>query len=86
MDKKTYTPIEVATELKKSLYKMVKKALNSKDSYKEEAQAVVEDVLDPNYRADVNPSKIPSSKDGVLWKSKGVKKLKKFKKDLDDKK
>lgn len=84
--KKEYTPLEVAEELRKSLYKMVKKAYKqtngNKNNYKEDAQKVVRDVLDPNFIAEVNPENVPETKDHVLWKGKD-KDIKKAK--VDDK-
>ena len=86
MDKKLeYTSLEVVEELRKSLYKMAKKAFKNtsgnKKKYKVDAQKVVDDILDPNYIAQVKPDDIPQAKDGVLWKGKdkGIEKLKKFK-------
>ena len=78
MEKK-YTPHEVGHMLLKSLYKMVKKALDSK--VKEESQKIVQDIVDPNYVAEINPTEVPEAKQKVLWKKKdkGIEKLKKFK-------
>ena len=85
---KTYNKEEIATELSKSMYKAVKKALNRK---KKDTQLIVEDVLDPNYMAEVDPDEVPDSKNSVIIKnnthkllksdknlSKGIDKLKVF--------
>ena len=53
---KTYNKEEMAAKLFKSMYKAVKKALNNK---KDDVKEVVEDILDPNYVAEVDPDKIP---------------------------
>ena len=80
---KKYTDEEI-NDLKKALYKAVQKELaKGKTSV---AQEVVRDVLDPNYNAQVDPDKIPTSgKTSVINKAKsakshvkGVIKLKKF--------
>ncbi len=80
---KTYTEQEFQ-DLKKAIYKSILKSLQH--GKKDVAQEVVRDVLDPNYSAQVDPDKVPSSgKTGVVNKSKsaksqekGVSKLKKF--------
>lgn len=80
---KTYTEEEFET-LKKAIYKAVMKALEK--GPKSVASAVVRDVLDPNYTAQIDPDKIPASgKTSVVNKAKsaklqekGVVKLKKF--------
>jgi len=53
-------------DLVKSVYKSV---LNSMKQ-KKDAQKVVEDILDPNYTAEVDPDSIPPKKDAVLYKGK----------------
>lgn len=68
-----------ANILAKAMYKMMAKAIeeNKKD--------VVEDVLDPNFIAEVDPDAVPEQSSKVLWKkdkkSTGVKKLKSFMKE-----
>jgi hypothetical protein len=84
--KKEFTPQEVAEELRKSLYKMVSKSIRKSNKDKASAQKIVEDILDPNYVAEVNPEEVPDEKDGVLWKKKNsIDKLKKFKKNKIEK-
>ncbi len=70
-EERTYTQIEVAEELRKSLYKMVKKTLNSgqKRKNKAKAKAIVADILDPNYIAEINPNAIPEDKTSVTNKA-----------------
>ena len=80
---KTYTEEEFES-LKKAIYKTILASLEK--GPKSVAQAVVRDVLDPNYTAQVDPDNIPASgKTSVVNKSKsakslvkGVVKLKKF--------
>ena len=67
-DEKIFTPIEVAEKLRKSLYKMVKKSIDSKKN-RNKAKQIVADVLDPNYIAEVNPKDVPEDKTSVAWKS-----------------
>ena len=72
----------MAEKLAKSLYKMVEKSLSDR-----KAKTVVQDVLDANSEAEVDPDAIPTEKPSVLWKKdkekKGVNKLKSF---VNDKK
>lgn len=64
-------------DLKKSMYKAVLRNIRSKN--KKKAQAVVADILDPNYIAEVDKDMISPSKTAVLDKSeKGLVKLKRF--------
>ena len=64
---------EIATKLSKSMYKAVIKAIHDK----EEAKEIVEDILDPDYEAEVDPDKIPSGrKVNVVNKSEKNKSLK----------
>lgn len=90
---KFYTQEQVAENIAKSMYKACAKVFKSKGSRKT-AEEVVQDVLDPNYVAEIDPDKIPTKKKTkVMWKSKcakskdkkekGVKKLKDF---IDNKK
>jgi hypothetical protein len=80
---KTYTEEEFQS-LKKAIYKAILKSLEK--GPKNVAQAVVRDVLDGNYKAQIDPDNIPASgKTSVVNKSKsaksqvkGVVKLKKF--------
>ena len=73
---KKYTQKESIDMLSKAMYKMMEKALAKK------GKTVVEDVLDDNYDAEIDPDKIPVAKPSVLWKKKktdkGVNKLKSF--------
>lgn len=77
MENKEERHKEIAEKLAKSLYKMVEKSIKSK-----QAKTVVQDVLDSNSEAEVDPDAIPTSKPSVLWKKddkkKGVNKLKSF--------
>jgi len=76
---------EAADQIAKSIYKSILKTLKRR-SEKQAANKVVNDVLDNNNVAQVDPDEIPSRKDRVLYKGskhlklkrKGVKKLKKF--------
>ena len=71
---KKYTALEVAEEIKKSLYKCLAKNLSEKKRAKTKDN-IVADIKDPNYTAEVDPRKIPSAKTNVLWKkqpSKGL--------------
>ena len=80
---KTYTEQEYQ-ELRKAIYKTILASLEK--GPKNVAQAVVRDVLDPNYTAQIDPDNIPASgKTSVVNKSKsaksqvkGIVKLKKF--------
>lgn len=80
---KKYTEQEII-DLKKALYKAVLKSIKS--GKKNTAAEIVRDVLDPNFIAEVDPDKIPTSqKENVVNKSKsaklqekGVVKLKRF--------
>lgn len=68
---------EKAQELAKSLYKMVKKqslGRNPKD--------VIQDVLDPNTEAQIDPNLVPVPKTGILNKNKKFKKSEDFAKDF----
>lgn len=77
-ENKKYTPQEVAEELRKSLYKMVKKTMENMKA-KVDAKEVVEDILDPNFVAEIEDEEVPEEKDNVLWKGKKKNKnLKKF--------
>lgn len=80
--------IQLNTDLKKAIHKAILKNIKNK-SNKDIAQAVVNDILDPNSVAEVDNDKIPpQQKTGVMNKSKhlksqdkkekGVSKLKKF--------
>jgi len=62
---KKYKQDEVAQLLTKSIVNHVKKALNRKSP--------VEDVLDPNFRQEADPLKIPPPKESVMNKSKPAK-------------
>lgn len=68
-------------DLIKSIYKAVWKSISQHKKNKKDTQEIIQDILDPNYVAEVNPKDIPPSKSGVLYKKnkeKGVKKLKKY--------
>ena len=84
--KKTELSKEEMKDLVKSVYKSILKTLKDKKD-KQDAKDVVEDVLDPNHVAEVDPDEVPSVKDKILYKKdakssksheKGVKKLKKM--------
>jgi hypothetical protein len=62
---KKYKQDEVAQVLTKSIISNVKKALAGKTP--------VEDVIDPNFKPEADPSKIPAPKESVMNKSKGSK-------------
>lgn len=73
---------EVAKKIAKSMYKMVLKNIKKN---KKATNKVVQDILDENYIAEVDPDEIPGEKTKVLYKSnymksdeKGLGKLKKF--------
>jgi len=70
---KTYNKEEIAEKLSKSMYKAVKKALNNK---KDDAKKIVEDILDPNYVAEVDPDEVPSGKTSAINKKEKDKLLK----------
>ena len=55
-------------EMAKSLYKSILKSLHNRR--KKEAKDIVNDVLDPNFEAEIDPDALPSRKDGVLMKNK----------------
>lgn len=65
-------------DLVKAMYKAVLKKMKS--NYKDVAEEIVDDVLDPNDEAQVDPDKIPVKKPKVMNKAKGIDKLKKFQK------
>jgi hypothetical protein len=65
MEKK-YTDKDLAKELAKSMYKYVEKALSHK-------KGVIADVLDLNFVAEADTSKIPPVKTAVVNKSKSLK-------------
>ena len=78
--------------LAKSMYKAVKKALSggflAESKGKSHAKAkkdVIEDLEDPNYLAEAK-EKVPPRRTANMNKSKGLDKLKKFKKKLEKKK
>lgn len=64
---------------KKPLDAFVDKIKSKDKTGKLDKKDVIEDVLDENFDAEVDPDAIPASKTGVLnKKKKGVDKLKKF--------
>jgi len=79
----TMTREQFVEELAKSMYKAVQARLNQKDDVKE----IVDDILDPNMEAEVDPDEVESNKRvNITRKSehkhskshKGVHKLKKY--------
>ena len=56
---------EVANQIAKSMYKMVLKSIKSG---KKTTDKVIDDILDPNYIAEVDPDEIPEEKTNVLYK------------------
>lgn len=86
IEEKLYTQSEVVDLLVKSMYKSVRKQLKKQDKRtkdEENTQKVVNDILDPNFVAEVDPDELPVQRDKVLYKSpkskdKGVAKLKDF--------
>jgi len=73
---KKYNKQDVDKILSKAMYKMMEKAIAKGK------KTVIEDVLDDNYEAEVDPDKVPTSKPDILWKKqqnkKGINKLKSF--------
>lgn len=69
---------QTAEKLKKSMYKMVQKAIHDKVAAKD----IVEDVIDDNYRAEADTKNIPAKRTAVMQKKdkkeKSVDKLKKY--------
>ena len=79
-NQKDYNAQEVAFEIKKALYKSILKSLKNK-RFKNTAKDVVEDVLDRDDDAEINPANIPHEKENVVMKNKvrkGIDKLKRF--------
>ena len=71
---KIYTKEEVASQLTKSMYKAVKKAINSR---KDDTKKIVEDILDPDNVSEVDPDEVPTNaKIKVVHKSEESKSLK----------
>lgn len=72
--------------LVKAIYKYIHKNIAAKNKKRQKnTEKIVEDILDPNYIAEVDPDDIPSEKRSVLYKGKslkskekGIKKLKKY--------
>lgn len=82
-----YTEEEIEL-LAKSMYKAVKKALGGKNLSESQLKAkmkgtkdAIDDLEDPNYRAEAKES-TPPRRTANMNKSKGLDKLKKFKKKL----
>jgi len=74
------------TDLVKAIYKTIQKKMKNRH-YKDDAQEIIRDVLDPNYVAEVDPDEVPAGKTNITMKSdKGVDKLKKFQKSKKSKK
>lgn len=69
-------------EIERKMKNQKKQQEKEQKEVKKGKKTVVEDVLDSNYSAEVDPDKVPSSKPTVLWKKqgkqKGVNKLKSF--------
>ena len=63
---------KILVEMAKSLHKCFMKAMAYEDSKK--GKDVIEDVIDENYEAEANPSKVPVRNTGVMVKSKYSKK------------
>ena len=72
--------------LVKAVYKAILKSLRSKKR-KDQTDEIIDDILDPNYIAQVDPDELPNKKDKVLYKKddkslksreKGVTKLKRM--------
>ena len=75
---------ELIRVLCKSIIEKLEKA-----NYRDDAKEVVNDILDPNYVAEVDPDEVPPKRAKIMNKSKkekGVKKLKSFKEKQDKKK
>ncbi len=73
-DENIYNIKEIADKLSKSMYKAVKKALNNN---KDSAKKIVEDILDDDNVAEVDPSQVASNdKIKVLHKKEDYKLLK----------
>ncbi len=84
--RKTEKEREEMKTLVKAIYKSILKTLKNKKD-KEETDRIVEDILDPNYVAQVDPDGLPTKTDKVMWKKdskssksqeKGVSKLKRM--------
>jgi len=75
-NQKFYNNRDVARELKKAIYKTILKNIKNKQL----SQEIVDDILDPDDEASVDPNQIPAQKRHVMYKNKtkGIKKLKKF--------
>ena len=63
MKKRFYTNEEVAEGLVKSMYKVLKSKLD-----KASKKGIVEDVLDDNRVAEVDPNRVPKSGESVIQK------------------
>lgn len=70
---------KVAHVLAKSMYKAVAKALHDRG----EAKEVVDDILDPNYTAEVDPDKVPSKRKINIMNKTDEDKCLKFNKGID---
>ena len=66
-NEKFYTTEEVMQQLTKTVEKCLAKAESKQ--VKEKVDAIVEDIGDPNYKPQVESSKTPADKTGVLWKN-----------------
>jgi hypothetical protein len=79
---KVFTEDQAAERICKAVYKSMVKSLKDKKT-KENTQEIVEDVLDPNFVAEVDPDEIPSEKEKVMWKKDGKSAKSKSKKGID---
>ena len=61
---KKYSEKDVAKIIAKSMWKSVKKAM---------AKNPIEDILDPDFRAEAKPDSVPIPKIGVIYKAKSEK-------------
>jgi len=68
---------QVTSDIKKSVYKSILKSLKQRN--RDKTKAIIEDIADPNYKAQVDPDQIPPKKMNVVNKNeKGLYKLKVF--------
>lgn len=65
---------KILLKLSKSMHKAFYKAFNYSDKQTKQGKDVVGDVVDPNYTAEADPSKIPARRTGVMYKGKYTKK------------
>lgn len=76
-DVPVFTMEEAAEQIAKSIYKSILKSIRRRNA--KHTSKVVQDILDPNYIAEVDPDEVPSKKDKVLYKNKKADKCMKIK-------